>query len=74
MAMPSSTAIVLNWRRDAASFLDSLGNDAADLVEVDVAGQELIERVGDGDDQLVHVVSVDARSTVEGSGTCKDAP
>ena len=61
--------------RDAASFLDSLGNDAADLVEVDVAGQELIERVGDGDDGLLaHVVSVDARSTVEGSGACKDAP
>ena len=61
--------------RDAASFLDSLGNDAADLVEVDVAGQELIERVGDGDDGLLaHVVSADARSTVEGSGACKDAP
>ena len=61
--------------RDAAGFPDGLGNDAADLVEVDVAGQELIERVGDGDDGLLaHVVSVDARSTVEGSGACKDAP
>ena len=40
-----------------------------------MAGQELIERVGDGDDGLLaHVVSVDARSTVEGSGACKDAP
>jgi len=61
--------------RDAAGLLDGLGDDAADLVEVDVAGQELVERVGDGDDGLLaHVVTFDASCTVEGSGTCEDAP
>ena len=61
--------------RDTAGFPDGLGNDASDLVQMNVARQELIEGVGDGDDGLLaHVVSADACSTVKGSSACKDAP
>ena len=61
--------------RNAAGFPDGLGNDASDLVQMNVARQELIEGVGDGDDGLLaHVVSADACSTVKGSSACKDAP
>ena len=55
IAMPSSTAMVLNSRGDAAGGLDRLGDDPADRLQVGVAGDELGEAVGDRDDRLADV-------------------
>ena len=52
IAMPSSTAMVLNSRGDAARRRDRLGDDPADRLEVGVARHELGEAVGDRDDRL----------------------
>ncbi len=61
--------------RDTAGFSDGLGNDASDLVQMNVARQELIEGVGDGDDGLLaHVVSADACSTVKARAPAKTRP
>ena len=57
IAMPSSTAIVLNSRGIAAGRLDRLGDDPADRREVGVAGHELGEAVGDRDDRLADVLA-----------------
>ena len=53
--------------RNAASFLDGLGDQSTNLVQVHVAGQELIEGIGNGDDRLAEILTVHASGTVEGA-------
>ena len=53
--------------RDAAGFLDGLGDQSTNLVQVHVAGQELIEGIGNGDDRLAEILTVHASGTVEGA-------
>ena len=52
---------------DAAGLLDGFGNQSADLVQVHMARQELVEGVGNGDDRLAKVLAVHAGGTVEGA-------
>ncbi len=55
--------------RDAASFLDGLGDLAAELLHVHVAGEELGEGIGDRHDGLAEVLFIHTRSAIEGAGT-----
>ena len=53
--------------RNAASFLDGLGDQSTNLVQVHVAGQELIEGIGNGDNRFAEILTVHASGTVEGA-------
>ena len=52
----------------AAGGVDDLLDALADGVEVDVAGDELGEAVGDGDDRFEEVLGLHAGSALEGAG------
>ena len=64
-AVINSHRVELTW--DAAGFLDSLGDQSSDLVQVHVAGQELVEGIGNGDNRLAEILTVHTRGTVEGA-------
>ena len=68
MAMPSSTTMVLELDAVAARRVDDLLDALADGVQVDVAGDELGEAVGDGDDGLEEVLGLHAGGAPEGAG------
>ena len=68
IAMPSSTAIVLNSRGDAAGRVDGVGDDLADRLQVRVAGDELGVGVGDRDDRLAEVLALDAGGAQQRAG------
>ena len=55
MAMPSSMAMVLNSLATPPAALDLARHQLAEVLQVDVAGHELGERVGDGDDRLAEI-------------------
>ena len=55
MAMPSSTPMVLNSKGTAARFADGLLDQAAEALEVGVAGHDVDVGVHDGDERLAHV-------------------
>ena len=55
--------------RDAAGLLDGVGDDPADRLEVGVAGDELGEAVGDRDDRLPEVLTVDSGCAQQCAGS-----
>ena len=59
---------------DAAGLLHGFGHQAADLVQVDVAGDEFIEGVGDGHDRLAEVLAVNASGAVQSASARKHSP
>ena len=68
MAMPSSTAIVLNSLADRPGGPDSVSHHLADLAQVHVPGDELGETVRDGDDRLADVFPRHAGGAQQGAG------
>ncbi|MNN49104.1 hypothetical protein D3C81_1636110 [compost metagenome] len=52
----------------AAGLLDLAGDQLAEVLQVHVAGHELGEGVGDGDDRLVEVAILHAGGTPQGAG------
>ena len=68
IAMPSSTAMVLNSLADAAGRGDLARHQLAEVLQVDVAGHELGEGVGDGDDRLAEVGVGHAGGAPQGAG------
>ena len=55
--------------RHAAGFADGIGHDVADVLEVDVAGNELGKGVGDGNDRLAEVTLLGAGRAPQRAGT-----
>src|SRR3546814_10961584 len=53
---------------DAAGLLDLLDHHLAEILEMNVAGHELSERVGDRDDRLLEVAIVHAGGAPERTG------
>ena len=53
---------------NATCCLNGLGDQSAHLVQVDVAGNELREGIGDGHDGLAEVLTLDAGGTIESTG------
>ena len=68
MAMPSSTAIVLNSRPTPPASATASATRPPRSLQVHVAGHELGEAVGDGDDRLAEVVVGHAGGAPEGAG------
>ena len=68
MAMPSSTAMVLNSLATPPAASISRATSLAEVLEVDVAGDELGERVGDGDDGLAEVAVLHAGGAPQAAG------
>ena len=67
MAMPSSTAMVLNSGHATGAF-DFAGDQLAQVLQVHVARDELGERVGDGDDRFLEVFVLHAGGAPQGTG------
>ena len=55
MAMPSQTAMVLNSNGTPPAVADGLFDDLGHLVQVDMAGHDLAEAVGDADERLIDI-------------------
>ena len=55
MAMPSSTAIVLNSLATPPACFDLAGDQLSEILQMDVSGHELREGIGHGDDRFVEV-------------------
>ena len=53
---------------NATRCLNGLGDQSANLVQVDVAGNELRKGIGDGHDGLAEVLTLDAGGTIESTG------
>ena len=70
-SLVGSEMCIRDSARDAARFLDGLGDQAPHLVQVDVAGHELGEGIGDGHDGLAEVLTLDASGTIESTGACE---
>ena len=72
MAMPSSTPIVLNTNGTPPAARTHSLTKLPDLVQVDVAGNDVDVAVADGDERLVQVALADARgaeqAAVRGAG------
>ena len=56
MAMPSSTPMVLKTNGTPPACADALLDELADLVQVDVAGNDVDVAVADGDERLAEIV------------------
>ncbi len=56
MAMPSSTPMVLKTNGTPPACADALLDELADLVEMDVAGDDVDVAVADGDERLAEIV------------------
>jgi hypothetical protein len=73
-AMPHGDAVVdgdgVELAGDGARGCDLVGDQLAQVLEVDVAGNELRERVGDGDDRLAEVTVGHAGRTPQGACAC----
>ena len=68
MAMPSSTAMVLNSLATPPAFSISRATSWPRSLQVHVAGHELGEGVGDGDDRLLEVFVLHPGGAPEGAG------
>jgi hypothetical protein len=68
MAMPSSTAMVLNSLATPPAAFDLARHQLAEVLEVHVAGHELGEGVGDRDDRLAEVAILHAGGAPQGAG------
>ncbi len=55
---------------DAARLLDLAGDQLAKVLEVNVAGHELGERIGDGDDRLAEIAILHAGGAPQAAGAC----
>ena len=53
--------------RNAAGFLDGIGNQTAHFVQVHMSRQELVEGIGDGDDRLAEILAIHTGGAVEGA-------
>ena len=53
--------------RNAAGFLDGIGNQTANFVQVHMSRQELVEGIGDGDDRLAEILAIHTGGAVEGA-------
>ena len=68
MAMPSSTAMVLNSLATPPARSISRGDELAEVFQMDVAGHELGEGIGDGDDGFVEVPILHSGGAPEAAG------
>ena len=74
--VPHGDAVVhcdgVELARNATGLLYSFGDEAANLVEVHVTWHEFIEGVGDSDNRFAEILAINAGSSVQSSGACKD--
>ena len=66
MAMPSSTAIVLNSRGIPPASLMASEIRRPTLFRCNMSRQELVEGIGDGDDRLAEILAIHTGGAVEG--------